>query len=56
MTEHQIGAISSPSCANFDLQKTADDNEREFGKQTADVLSTNLLKSVRDVAGEVDTI
>ena len=41
MSVHLFGDISSPSCANFALRKTADDNERDLGKQTADALRTN---------------
>ncbi|KAI2647225.1 Arginine--tRNA ligase [Labeo rohita] len=37
MTVHLFGAVSSPSCANFALRKTADDNE---GKVDPEVLST----------------
>ncbi len=37
MTVHLFGAVSSPSCANFALKRTADDNE---GKVDAEVLST----------------
>lgn len=53
MTVHLFGAVSSPSCANFVLRKTADDNE---GKVDSEVLSTirnnlyvdDCLKSVSD--------
>ncbi|KAL0187614.1 hypothetical protein M9458_014713, partial [Cirrhinus mrigala] len=53
MTVHLFGAVSSPSCANFALRKTADDNE---GKVDPEVLSTihnnfyvdDCLKSVSD--------
>nr|XP_046229927.1 uncharacterized protein LOC124050970 [Scatophagus argus] len=37
MTVHLFGAVSSPSCANFALKQTADDNE---GKCTTEVLNT----------------
>ena len=54
MQVHLFGAISSPSCATFALQKTADDNEIEFGTEAADTLRKNfyvddLLKSVESV-------
>lgn len=37
MTVHLFGAVSSPSCANFALKRTADDNE---GKCSTDALNT----------------
>lgn len=51
MTVHLFGAVSSPSCANFALKRTADDNE---GKCSTEVLNTirhnfyvdDFLKSV----------
>jgi transposase InsO family protein len=39
MTVHPFGGVWSPSCANFVLHKTADDNESEF--------SANAINSVR---------
>ena len=38
MQVHLFGGISSPSCANFALRKTADDNEAEYGHRAAEVL------------------
>lgn len=37
MTVHLFGAVSSASCANFALRKTADNNR---GKASREVLST----------------
>ena len=37
MTVHLFGAVSSPACANFALQKTADDNVQHF---SCDVINT----------------
>ena len=37
MTVHLFGAVSSPSCANFALKQTAEDNE---GKCDAEILNT----------------
>ena len=34
MTVHLFGGMSSPSCANFALRKTADDNEGDFDPET----------------------
>ncbi|XP_006819133.1 uncharacterized protein LOC102802549 [Saccoglossus kowalevskii] len=39
MTVHLFGAVSSPSCANTALQRTAEDNKNFFG---ADVVNTVL--------------
>jgi hypothetical protein len=54
MLVHIFGASSSPSCANFALRRTAEDNEREFGSMTTDSLRNNCyvddyLKSVDEI-------
>ena len=36
MTAHVFGAISSPSCANYALRKTAAEGESEFGSAAAE--------------------
>ena len=51
MRVHLFGAVSSPSVANFGLQKAADDGENEFGSETADFVRSDFymddgLKSV----------
>ena len=38
MTVHPFGAVSSPSCANYALRRTANDNEAQFGPAIANVL------------------
>ena len=58
MCVHTFGALSSPSCANFALRKTADDSKADFGEDAAKTLLTNfyvddLLKSVE---GEEEAI
>ncbi len=61
MTVHLFGAVSSPSCANFALKRTADDNE---GKAEAEVLSTirnnfyvdDCLKSVQNEKSAVNLV
>jgi len=55
MTVHLFGAVSSPSCANFALRKTASDNEADFREEAADTLRKNfhvddMLKSVADIS------
>ena len=51
MMVHLFGATSSPSCANFSLRRTAEDNCQEFSKETVDSVKDNFyvddcLKSV----------
>ena len=53
MMVHLFGGISSPSCANFALKKTAEDNRNEFDSETVNTLERNFyvddcLKSVED--------
>jgi hypothetical protein len=48
-----FGATSSPSCANFALRRTADDNSKEFGIKISEIVKRNFhvddcLKSVAD--------
>ena len=52
MTVHLQGAISSPSCANFALRKTADDNAHKYDEEVSTILKKNfyvddLLKSTQ---------
>ena len=51
MLVHLFGATSSPSCANFGLRRTAEDNQQEFSKEAVDTVRDNFyvddcLKSV----------
>ena len=51
MNVHLFGAVSSPSCANFGLRKTAEDHTKEFDPETIDTIRRNFymddcLKSV----------
>ena len=51
MTVHLFGATSSPSCCNFALRKTADDNKSHFDSNITGTVKRNfyvddLLKSV----------
>lgn len=51
MTVHLFGAVSSPTCANFALQKTAEDNSSTFNGEVSDTVKSNFyvddcLKSV----------
>ena len=52
MLVHLFGATSSPSCSNFALRRTADDNRGEFSQEAVDTIKRNFyvddcLKSVR---------
>ncbi|XP_028413652.1 uncharacterized protein LOC114536505 [Dendronephthya gigantea] len=53
MMVHLFGATSSPSCANFALRRTAEDNSDDFGAEISDIVKRNFyvddcLKSVKD--------
>ena len=52
MKVHLFGGASSPSCSNFALKRTAEDNKTEFDPQTVETVKKNFyvddcLKSVR---------
>ena len=54
MVRHVFGVVSSPSCTNYALKKTADHNNLKYGLEAADTLNNNLyvddmLKSVASV-------
>ena len=55
MTVHPFGAVSSPSCANYALGKTANDNEQEYGGAVAITLRRNFYVDdcLRSVSTEV---
>ena len=51
MCVHVFGGVSSPSCSNYALRKTASDNQEEYGNDAAETLRKSfyvddLLKSV----------
>ena len=53
MIVHLFGGVSSPSCANYALQKTADENAEHFDQETIQTVKRNFyvddcLKSVKD--------
>jgi len=56
MLVHLFGATSSPSCANFALRRTADDNQSEFDSEVTNTVHRNFyvddcLKSTCTVEG-----
>lgn len=38
MTVHLFGAFSSPSCANFAIRRTAEDNCQKYDKEVTDTV------------------
>ncbi|XP_068697586.1 uncharacterized protein [Montipora foliosa] len=53
MTVHLFGAVSSPACANYALQRTADDNEDNYGTEVANTVRGNFY--VDDVLKSAST-
>ncbi|XP_044180110.1 uncharacterized protein LOC114947014 [Acropora millepora] len=53
MTVHLFGAVSSPACATYALQHTADDNEDNYGTEVANTLTRNFY--VDDVLKSAST-
>ena len=60
MTAHVFGGISSPSCSNYSLKKTAADNLKKYGEEVSSILRQNfyvdILKSFPDAKIAVDRI
>ena len=60
MTAHVFGGISSPSCSNFALKKTAADNVNKYGGEVSSILRRNfyvdMLKSFPSTKTAVDMI
>ena len=42
MRVHLFGGASSPSCANFALRKTAEDNKEEFDPVAIETVNKNF--------------
>ena len=42
MTVHIFGVVSSPACANYVPQRTADDNEESYGTEVSNTLRRNF--------------
>ena len=42
MGVHVLGGVSSSSCSNYALRKTASDNQDEFGNDAAETLRKNF--------------
>ena len=44
MCVHVFGGVSSPSCSNYALRKTASDNQEEYGNDAAETLRKKKLR------------
>ena len=42
MLVHLFGSVSSPTCANFALRQTADDNSEQFDPETVNTIKRNF--------------
>ena len=58
MLVHLFGAASSPSCANFGLKQTADDNQEMFSEEALRTLRRNFYVDdcLKSVKGETKAI
>jgi len=58
MLVHLFGATSSPSCANFGLKQTADDNQEMFSKEAVRTLRRNFYVDdcLKSIKGETKAI
>ncbi|XP_078372656.1 uncharacterized protein LOC144656297 [Oculina patagonica] len=61
MEVHLFGATSSPSCSNFALRKTAEDNQGEFSEEVVKTVRRNFyvddcLKSVKSADNAVELV
>ena len=61
MTSHMFGGISSPSCCNYPLKKTAADNVNKYGNKVSTIVKRNvyvddMLKSFPDVKAAGDMV
>ena len=61
MDWHVFGGVSSPSCSNYALKKTSDDNKLKYGLEATDTLNKNfyvddMLKSVASVPEAITLI
>ena len=58
MTVHLFGAVSSPSCANFALKKTAADNQADFSSEAVRTVERNFYVDdcLKSVESEEDAI
>ena len=58
MCVHVFGAVSSGSCANYALQKTAAESEGEYGQEAADTLKSNFYVDdmLKSTTGSVEAV
>ena len=56
MTVHLFGAVSSPSCANFALRKTAKDNFQRFNFEVINTVKKLLCRQLAVVPSKSEAI
>ena len=58
MLVHVFGGVSSPSCASFALQRTAEDNQHQFDKEAIEAVRRNFYVDdcLKFVGSEQDAI
>ena len=61
MTAHVFGGISSPSCSNYELKKTAVDNVKKYKNEASTIVKRNfyagnMLKNFADVKTAGDMV
>ena len=58
MRVHLFGGASSPSCANFALKRTAEDNKEDFDPQTIETVKRNFYVDdcLKSVGSDVNAI
>ena len=58
MCVHLFGGASSPSCANYALKKTAEDNKQDFDAITVETIKRNFYVDdcLKSVTGEAKAV
>ncbi|XP_078381445.1 uncharacterized protein LOC144664208 [Oculina patagonica] len=58
MSVHLFGGASSPSCANYALKKTAEDNKKDFDEITIETVKRNFYVDdcLRSVPGDTEAV
>ncbi|XP_034151514.1 uncharacterized protein LOC117595338 [Esox lucius] len=58
MKVHLFGAVSSPSCANFALRRTAEDNKAHFPAEVTDTVKNNFYVDdcLKSISTEQDAV
>ena len=56
MTAHVFGDLSSPSCSNFTLKKTAAENVKKYGTSYVKALSRRISIYLTNLLGMFDIL